>query len=168
VEEVAGHEILIQDNGLGAALCGPVFINIWYGPPTVARLDELATVQRRVMTRERHLVISFIDPRVGREMSDEARRRARDMTDEMAPHTIAHCLIVLESGFFALMARTVITGIYVLSRQRRPWKVFDDVDDGLAWSLERLTDAGKQVDVDELRRCTDALGARHKQISRTG
>ena len=156
----------MKEDGVGIAVCGPVFMTIFFAPPTVERLNRLIVVQRKEMTRDRHVVISFIDPGVGKEMTDQARKRAKEISDEMDPYTIANCLIVLGEGFFASMVRSVVAGIMLFSRQKHPWKVFGDIDAGLKWTLERGAQAGKAVDVEATRTCVRDLlaGTSHEAI----
>lgn len=143
-------ELFVQDNGLAIATCGPVFVNLFYAPPTVQRLDELVKYQRALVERvPRHAVLSLVDPGVGREMGDDARRYARGLNDEMAPYTMGHCFVVLGSGFFAAMARSVIAGIQLLSRTKAPWRVTSDPVAGVAFIVELVNNHGAGALVDE-------------------
>jgi hypothetical protein len=133
-QQHAASELFVQDRGLALATCGRVFIDAFYAPPTVARLDELYRHERALVDRVgRHAVLSIIDPGVGKEMGDDARKRARAISLEMEEHTIGHAFIVLGNGFFAAMARSIIAGIQLVSRTKAPWRVTSDANDGITF-----------------------------------
>lgn len=140
-------ELFIQNNGLALATCGRVFINVFYAPPTIERLDELHQHERALVDRVgRHAVLSIIDPSVGKEMGDEARKRARAISLEMETHTIGHSFVVLGTGFFSAMARSIIAGIQLVSRTKAPWRVTSDARDGVVFVADLVRAEGGVVD----------------------
>lgn len=154
VDNAAGRtgETFVQDNGLALATCGRIFVDVFYAPPTVARLDELHRHQRALVDRVgRHAVLSIIDPGVGKEMGDDARKRARAIALEMEPHTIGHSFVVLGNGFFSAMARSIIAGIQLVSRAKAPWRVTSDPNDGITFIIDLVRAEGGTVDEDALR-----------------
>lgn len=151
-------ELFVQDNGLALATCGRVFVDVFYAPPTVARLDELHRHQRALVDRVgRHAVLSIIDPSVGKEMGDDARKRARAISLEMESHTIGHSFIVLGSGFFSAMARSIIAGIQLVSRTKAPWRVTSDPNDGITFVADLVRAEGSVVDEVALRALVDRV-----------
>jgi hypothetical protein len=141
------EELFLQDDAIAIASCGPLFINVFYGPATVARIEELGRHQRdHVKRMRRHAVLSLIDPGVGKEMGDDARKAARALSDEMVPHVAAHCFVVLGTGFFAALARSVIAGVQLLTRSKGPWRVTSDATEGLAFLAGILRSEGISVD----------------------
>ena len=153
----AAPEILLQQDGVGVARCGPVFFTIFYAPPTVERLEALVGVQRRVMTREKHAIVSLIDPGVGKEMKHDARKRAAAISAEMDQHTVSQALIVLGKGFVGATVRSVIAGIQMWSGPQHPWKVVSETETGLVWTIEQLRAVGKDADLPSLRVCASLL-----------
>jgi hypothetical protein len=145
-------ELFIQDNGLALVTCGRIFIDVFYAPPTIARLDELYRHERALVDRVgRHAVLSIIDPGVGKEMGDDARKRARAISLEMEQYTIGHSFIVLGNGFFSAMARSIIAGIQLVSRTKAPWRVTSDANDGITFVAELVRLEGGVVDDVALR-----------------
>jgi hypothetical protein len=149
--------MLHQDEDIGAAVCGPVFITEIYGPPTVERIDKIGVVQRREMTKAKHAVVTIIDPRVGKEMSSEARHQAKKLSNEMEPHTLCMCFIVEGSGFFPAMVRSVVAGIQLLTNQKNPWKVVSGVDDGVKFLGTELAKRQLAFDTAELVAALEAV-----------
>lgn len=142
----------VQNDGHALATCGCIFVNVFYAPPTVARLDELHAYQLKLLERvKRHAVVTIIDPGVGKEMADDARKRARVIATEMEPFTIGQSFIVLGSGFFAAMTRSVIAGIQLVSRARAPWRVTSDHNDAVSFIAELVRAEGHSVDEAALR-----------------
>jgi hypothetical protein len=151
-------DFFVRDNGLALATCGRVFVDVFYAPPTVVRLDELYRQQCALVDRVgRHAVLSIIDPGVGKEMGDDARKRARAISLEMEPHTIGHSFIVLGNGFFSAMARSIIAGIQLVSRTKAPWRVTSDPNDGVTFVAELVRAEGGVVDDVALRALVERL-----------
>ncbi len=152
-----GYEILLLDGELGVARCGPVIVNIFYTAPTVPVLDRVGEVERTAFDGARHVVLSIIDPRVGREMGRDARHRAKQLGEEMEALTIANCFLVLGSGFFAALARSVIASVQLLTRTRTAWKVLSTRDEAVAYVAGILAAEDKTVDGEALAAAIDVL-----------
>lgn len=152
------EEIFVQKDGLGCATSGRAFVNIWYAPPTAARLDVLFGHQRAYADRVgRHVVLSIVDPRVGREMGDDARKRARVISAEFDDLVIAHCFVILGTGFFSAMARSIVTGIQILSRPKNEWRVVADWREAGPFFLQHVTREGAALDVAALDAVIDRV-----------
>jgi hypothetical protein len=134
-----------------------VFLTQFYGAPTVTRLNQLYEVQKPIMTRQRYAVMSIIDPRVGKDIDGDARHRAKQISNEMEPHTIAMAFVVLGTGFFASMVRSVVAGVQLFSNQKSPWKVMADVNTGVDFVRGIVASEGKAVDVEALQACAARL-----------
>jgi hypothetical protein len=156
---VAGEKYTVHllDDGVGVASCGPVFLTQFYGAPTVAKLNRLYEVQRPIMTAQRYAVMTIIDPRVGKDIDGDARHRAKQISNEMEPHTMAMAFVVLGTGFFASMVRSVVAGVQLFSNQRSPWKVVADVNAGVEFVRSIVITEGKAVDVEALQACAARL-----------
>lgn len=151
------YRILRQNQGIGLALSGSVFINMLYGPPTAALLDELVLVQRKEMTTGRHAILTLIDPRVGKEMPAAARLRAKEISDEMEPYTMCNCFVVIGTGFFAAMVRSVVAGIQLFSSQKHPWKVTSGIDEALPWLTALVLAEKREIDASDLRAAVEVI-----------
>ena len=149
--------MLLQDEDLGIAKCGPVFITMLYAPPTVDRIERIAVVQRLEMKTSKHAVLTIIDPRVGKEMHADARHHAKKVSNEMEPFTLCMSFVVIGTGFFAAMVRSVVAGIQLLTNQKHPWKVNSGLEEGVRFCLDQLAVNGKACDPAELQEAATAV-----------
>jgi hypothetical protein len=146
--------------GLRAAFVEPVFLNRLYAAPTIDRLRVLGEYERQFVKGrpgKRMAVLTIIDPHVGREITSEAREFAKQLNSEMDPHTVLMLFIVLGTGFFAAMVRSVIAGIQLFTKRPYTWRVVSDFDDGLRWLPEVLKRHDMSVDEQQLRAAAQRL-----------
>jgi hypothetical protein len=128
---------MFEDDGTGVRLAygGYVFVSFWYGPPTVERLDFLFDHERRWVDRvEKFSAISIVDPKVGKEMTSEARKRAAEITEFFKEKMVSSSTVVTGTGFFPAMVRSVMAGIQLMSSRKIKWHVASEVDDALQFT----------------------------------
>ena len=71
--------------------------------------------------------------------------------------TLLGAAIVLEgSGFLPAAGRTLITGIFLLTKKKYPHKIFSDAGDGATWLVPFLSAAGIQQSASEILAAAEA------------
>jgi hypothetical protein len=114
-----------------------VVISVWRGNPSVARLAAVGTITREVLARTDGgiVAVSIVDFAGGDipSMADEARRESQRLSKEFASRTLAAAHVVEGSGFWVAVARSVFTGIVLMSPKNHPVEVFDSADRAAAW-----------------------------------
>jgi hypothetical protein len=81
--------------------------------------------------------IAYVEPAALR-VSDEARAEATRVTELGGTRLLGIGVVLPIGGFRGAIARTVATGVHMVSRSQAPQKMFEHVDEAAAWVLERL------------------------------
>ncbi|MEW5854562.1 MAG: hypothetical protein AB2A00_37645 [Myxococcota bacterium] len=128
----------IQENqtGLCVAVLGNIFMNVWAGEVTVARLQRVLDLERGLVrgTPDGICVLSVIrKPGRMATLGDAEREFVGKFAVEMAPHTRASCYVIQGSGFWVATARTVIAGVQWLAPSRFPQNTVSSVDEAATW-----------------------------------
>lgn len=144
-------QICQRDEALVCATWGSTFINHWHGPPTSHHLRELERVEAvHIAAHGRIGVITLLDPRIGRQLSPEARKVANEVAGAADPYMDWHAFLVLGSGLFAALARSVITGITWMHGSKFPTQVFSEGEKAEEWILSHLAQHGTPSTPEEL------------------
>jgi hypothetical protein len=165
-----GAELPLQNqDGLLVAGIPNVFFNCWLQAPSIERLENLIRIQRDFAARQsapKHVVVTLIDPKAGREMDPAARKRAQELGTSMAPLTAARLFVVLADGFYAAMVRTAISGVLLLSREVALYSVVTDVEAGVKWLEKSLESSPGLVDGARVRKALqDIIQTRSQWIA---
>jgi hypothetical protein len=112
-----------------------VVISVWRGEPSVARLAALGTITRELLARISGGMVAVSIVELGKipSMADEARRESQRLSKEFSPRTLAAAHVIEGSGFWVATARSVYTGIVLMSPKSHPAEVFDSADRAAAW-----------------------------------
>lgn len=112
---------------------------------TVWRADiELSDVQATARAQElaggkagRFASIAYVEPAALR-VSDEARAEATRVTELGGTRLVGIGVVLPIGGFRGAIARTVATGVHMMSRSQAQQKMFEHVHDAAPWVLELL------------------------------
>lgn len=152
VRRVRVEQFADDGNGVRVAFGGNVFVSFFYGPPTAQRLGWLFENESRwIADVPRFSAISIIDPRTGREMSAEARARAKEITQALNGRMVASCTVVEATGFFAAVVRSVIAGVQIFSDRRTAWNVLTNTEDALSFIQGAHAKESAPFDLDAAR-----------------
>lgn len=157
-----------EDEALRVASRGNLFVNVWSGALTVARLDALHRCECELRKRhpEGFAIASVVAsmPTELLKLEEPARKRADAISKEMTPHTVALADVVLGGGFWAAAVRSIMVGVNLVTRPAYPKRSFDTLGTAAAWltvQLERRS-PGRWSAVaveDALRRAVEGRGA---------
>lgn len=139
-------EVFWSDDGMAIGWLGAAFVTVLRRPMELRHTKEM----RRAAVRFNELVtisssLTVLELGAFRNVSDEVRREIADIM-KLYP-TLGTATVVEGTGFKAATGRTIMAGIYLLSRPPYPQKIFDSVGDGARFAAQLLTD-GKQPPVD--------------------
>lgn len=121
---------------LVCASYGPLFVNAWSGTGNVADLDQMAISEQRVIDRypEGIRVLAMVDEySLASSPSPEFRRRVSEVLQEFKPHVHAIANLINAHGIRATIARTFITGVFLVSEESAPRKTFQRLEPALQW-----------------------------------
>jgi hypothetical protein len=129
------------------ASCGRVFINVFR---LAATMEVVIEVRRHV---ERHwrvwpdrvVSITVIEPSAGSPPPADVRAQTSALTRE---YKSTAAIVIEGNGFRAAAMRTVISGMYLFSRQTYPYKILGTVAEGARW-IESAAGEGLRATVIE-------------------
>jgi hypothetical protein len=142
--------MLVEDDGSGirVAFGGHVFASCFYGPPTVERLNFLFEHEKRwVSSLPKFSSIAVVDPRIGKEMNGEARKRAAEIAGHFKDKMAASITVVPGTGFFPAMVRSVMAGIQLMSDRKIKWHIANDTADALRFVEDVHTQQKLPLDI---------------------
>ena len=114
---------------------GPLLLALYKGSTSVTFLDELDRVQTTLLQKySRISTISVIGQHTSLVKVDEAvRTRSVELGKKYDGKVIGSAIVIATRGLGAVMARTFLTGFFLLSRAETPMKIYFKIDEGLAW-----------------------------------
>lgn len=114
-----------------------LLLNIHWDELRLEHLNSIAAACESVI-KECGSMTSIVVMRggVNVDLSTEARRAIADMMPRFDRHNRAQAVVVEADGFMASLARSVITGINLVARNRANQKVFQSSEEATRWLLE--------------------------------
>lgn len=152
-----GLEIHATQSGVRVGSYRLVHLVAYHATPTSTTL-QLSDRYHRIL-RERFPgrtgILSWIAPSLG--MPDkEVRALGADLFKVVAREIRCSATVIAGEGFWASTARSVLTGIHLLSRQPCPNRAFAKVDEAAQW-MAGYFDPASEVEVDGLTAAMSSL-----------
>ncbi|HEY2744166.1 MAG TPA: hypothetical protein VGL86_06075 [Polyangia bacterium] len=148
-----------SDGGLALASCGAVYISILRRPLTLDGLARMTRQSKRIyeLHRGRCASMAIIEPSA----ADAASKEVREKSAELArAHPILGAAIVIEgSGFRPAATRTLVAGMYLVTRKEYPHKIVSTPAEAAAWLVPILAQAGVLQSSNELILAAEATRA---------
>lgn len=127
-------------------------INLWNGSVTEERVTAVIDACReqcRIWPQGGGFLL-VIGPGTGMP-SAEVRQKMVDAFVEMAQYTHSAAVVIMGSGFLAATARSVMSLVFLATRQRIKTKVFSDVESAVRWQVANHA-ADKPLDLGDYYR----------------
>jgi hypothetical protein len=147
-DALMGDELEVHEPGY----CIGVWHEVMYSAfRTQATLESLAKVRHAIeelakRTPGKIYTVTVLEPSAfDNSMPAAVREEASRIVRDMAPRTGATVTVIEGTGFRSATARLVTSGVYLLSRQTFPTKVFGTVPEAARWLL---TLAGRKSSAD--------------------
>jgi len=148
-----------SDDGLALASCGAVYISLLHKPLTVDGVARMARQSKRMfeLYRGKCVSLSVIEPSA----ADAASKEVREKTAELArAHPILGAAIVIEgSGFRPAATRTLVAGMYLVTKKEYPHKIVSTAAEGAAWLVPILAQVGVTQSPEEMVAAVEAARA---------
>lgn len=148
-----------SDGGLALASCGAVYISLLHKPLTVDGVMRMARQSKRMfeLYRGKCVSLAVIEPSA----ADAASKEVRDKTAELArAHPILGAAIVIEgSGFRPAATRTLVAGMYLVTKKEYPHKIVSTAAEGATWLVPILAQVGVTQSVAEMVAAVEAARA---------
>jgi hypothetical protein len=147
------------DDRLALASCGPVYISLLHKPLTVEGVARMAKQSQRMfdLYRGKCVSLAVIEPSA----ADAASKEVRDKSAELArANPILGAAIVIEgSGFRPAATRTLVAGMYLVTKKEYPHKIVSTPAEGATWLVPILAQVGVTHTVDEMVAAVEAARA---------
>jgi len=148
-----------SDDGLALASCGAVYISLLHKPLTVDGVARMARQSKRMfeLYRGKCVSLAVIEPSA----ADAASKEVREKTAELArAHPILGAAIVIEgSGFRPAATRTLVAGMYLVTKKEYPHKIVSTAAEGAAWLVPILAQVGVTQSPEEMVAAVEAARA---------
>ncbi len=129
-------ETLFRSEAVQVGAAGPLLVTAWRGGSSLAALDVLDRHQAGLLARHPRIsTLSVITDAPGAlfRVDDGVRARSVELGKKYEPHVLGSAIVVASRGLGAAMARTFLSGFFLLSRSEAPMKTFSGVREGLTW-----------------------------------
>ena len=138
------------DDRMALASCPGVFISVLRRPLDVGGATRLRTEARQFYLKHKglHGSLVIIEPTAGGSPTPEVR----DITTQLAKENkLLGAAITLEgTGFRPATVRTLIAGLYLVTKKEYPHKVFEQAQAAVAWLVPLLKQAGLAVNAGDI------------------
>lgn len=149
------------------ASCASMVIAVWGRVAVADDVRALGRVQREVVAEHGYcMVLTIIRAGLETTLEDGVREAGQDNAREFAGVNRGAALIIEGGGFRLVFFRSILTSQQLLSRTPIKQRVFDSIDGGVQWLLERpgvepwLLDEADSV-IAAAYRCADTYGLPH-------
>lgn len=153
--------------GFCVANLGPLIVAIWTRTAVGEHVDLIGEAQREILREHgKCAVISIIRAELSMSVDDEVRAKGQDNIRDFGDSTVRNVLVVEAGGLRASFFRSVVTGLYFLTRKSSAQKVCSNLTEAVEWSLEPFAQGEEganwpDLDValvaDEVNRFADAF-----------
>ena len=130
------------DDRIALASCGAVYISLLRKPLTIDGVARMARQSKRMFELYHGKIVSLavIEPSA----ADAASKEVREKSAELArAHPILGAAIVIEgSGFRPAATRTLVAGMYLVTKKEYPHKIVSTAAEGAEWLVSILAQAG--------------------------
>jgi hypothetical protein len=137
-----GAFIHFSDAKQALGSCGNVFVTVLRQPMTMDVIEPLRREQRKMSQRcaGKCVTLAIIESTAMSHPSPQVREATASFAKEGG---ILGAAILLEgSGFRAAAIRTLVAGMYLVSKKSYLHRIVQTTDEGAAWLVELLAEAG--------------------------
>ena len=137
--------------GFCVADSGPLVVSIWTRTAVGEDVDLVGKVQRQVLDEySKCIVVTIIRAPLSMAVDDEVREKGQAIIRDCGDATLRNVLVVEGGGLRANFFRSVVTGLYFLSRKSSAQKVSASIDEAMDWALEPFRDGTAGIEWDDL------------------
>ncbi len=130
------------DDRIALASCGAVYISILRQPLTLDGLERMTRQSKRMseLHRGKSASLAIIEPGAATAASAEVREKSAELA---RAHRILGAAIAIEgSGFRPAATRTLVAGMYLVTKKDYPHKIVSTPAEGAEWLVPLLAQAG--------------------------
>jgi hypothetical protein len=131
-----------SDDRIALASCGAVYISVLRQPLTLDGLERMTRHSKRLfeLHQGKCASLAIIEPSAAAAASPEVRAKSAELA---RAHAILGAAIVIEgSGFRPAATRTLVAGMYLVTKKHYPHKIVSTPAEGAEWLVPLLAQAG--------------------------
>jgi hypothetical protein len=135
---MSDERIRVQEDGYCIGVWNEVMFSAFRAQASLESLVEVRRCLKALAARVQGPIytLTVLEPSAfNTSLPTPVREEASRIVRDMAPRTGATVTVIEGTGFRSATARLVTSGVYLLSRQTFPTKVFDTVPEGARWLL---------------------------------
>jgi hypothetical protein len=139
-----------SDDRIALASCGAVYISVLRKPLTVDGLQRMARESKRIyeLYRGKCVSLAVIEPSAAAAATTEVREGSAELA---RAHRILGAAIVIEgSGFRPAATRTLVAGMYLVTKKEYPHKIVSTPLEGAEWLVPILAQVGVTQSADDM------------------
>jgi len=127
-------ELGFESEHLRAGAVGPLVV-VSYRGSTKADLEQLDAFQARLVAKHGHIAsISLMDNVKSMvRMDEETRQFSASLAQKYAKTNVGGAIVVRSKGLGAVLARTSLSAVFLVTQNGVEMKVFKAVDEALTW-----------------------------------
>lgn len=151
--------IHFSDARQALASCGNVFVTVLRAPMTIEAVEPLRRESLRMSQRfaGKCVSLAIIEPTAASPASPEVREATASFARES--HVMAAAIVIEGSGFRPAATRTLVAGMYLVTKKSYPHKIVATAEEGAAWLVGHLAAAGFAQSASEIVAAADAARA---------
>jgi hypothetical protein len=132
--------VRLADDGLALASAGHVLVSILRRPLTLDRILVMRRESRRMADQGQFVSFSIIEPGAANAASAEVRDASSAFAREF--DLVGAAIVIEGTGFRPAATRTLIAGMYLVTKKRYPHKIVQTPTEGATWLSRLLHDSG--------------------------
>jgi hypothetical protein len=127
-----------SEPGFCVAVHAFLVVSVWGRVSVAADIEHLSRVQRQVVAEHGYCAtLSIIRAGLSTTVTDDVREAGNANVREFAHVNRGSAMVVEGGGFRVVFFRSLLTSVQLLTRSSLKQKVFESIDDGVGWLLER-------------------------------
>lgn len=136
---------------------GSVLVSHYRGRTTLAMLDELDRIQSELIAKHQRIsTMSVVGQLDMLRVEDDVRKRSLELGKKFEHSVYGNAIVITTRGLAAVMARTFLTGYFLISLTEAPTRTCSTVAAGLEFLFERDPTLRGQLSLVELQQFLDA------------
>jgi hypothetical protein len=148
-----------SDDRIALASCGAVFISLLHKPLTLDGLARMTRQSRRMFELYHGKMVSLavIEPSAADAASKEVRERSAELA--RANPILGAAIVIEGTGFRPAATRTLVAGMYLVTKKEYPHKIFSTAADGAEWLVPILAQVGVTQTAEDMVAAVEAARA---------
>jgi hypothetical protein len=142
--------IHFSDSRQALASCGNVFVTVLREPMTIEAVEPLKRESSKMSQRcgGKCVSLAIIEPTAATAASTEVREATAAFARDS--NILAAAIVIEGSGFRPAATRTLVAGMYLVTKKSYPHKIVATPEEGAVWLVEQLAASGVNASASDI------------------